>query len=671
MGGGSDAAAASRNAGALGARGVLVLGLLGAAFGLALFFNGLHIPLLAASGVLLVAALAVALGQGIHAGWRVPRSPAAGWLVAWWVFLAVSLAWSTVVYTSSLYYWWLSALPLTFYALVLAPRPQAWARTALTGYLLAAGGLALWALVQFFALPDTYGYRAHHPLINPNNLAGLLNLALLPAVAGYLRTGDSRAAAWRLGGVLLLLAGVVATQSRGGYVGLGLGLLVLLAACRGAPGAAWPRLAALALGGGAVFAFMNAWAGGEVGQRLETLGAAGAQTSLLTRFAIWEGTWHMVLDRPWLGFGLGTFFLFYPRYRLPADGGSGGYYAHMDPLQLWAEVGIGGPALLYLFLTAVLVQTVRAVRAEGVGPAGRLRVLGPFAGLLAVAVHTHITFHLYILPLLIAAGVVLAAWQVQCEAARGRQRALVRLPRGAHPRVWRAVLAGVVALVVLDLGAAAAGDRFIRWGKAAVEAGDTDAALSHFHNARAVIPNSDTPWALGAEIRLAALGTPQTALDADQRRTIYGEAHHHLDRAQVRNPARARLDHLRARLYLAAPEGVEEAPSRRAEDAFRRALAKDPRLVKARQGLAELLLGDGREKAARAVLEEGLQWPYPGPRGLALYLRAGELRERAGDAAGALTLARSALERIPAEAGEARSTLRARIRELEAGLGAP
>ncbi|KPV40198.1 hypothetical protein AN478_08710 [Thiohalorhabdus denitrificans] len=661
----------ARDAGRLEGRGVLTLTLLAAAFGTGLFFNGLHIPLLAATGILLAFCLALALGPGIHAGWRVPRSPAAGCLVTWWVFLAVSLAWSTVVYTSSLYYWWLSALPLTFFTLVLAPRPEVWTRAALGGFFVAAGLLALWALVQFFALPEVYGYRAHHPLINPNNLAGLFNLALLPVVAGYLRTAGRRRAGWLLAGALLLLAGVIATQSRGAYLGAGLGLAVLLAVSRGAPGATWPRLVALALGGGAVFAFMNGWAGGVVGQRLETLGAVGAQTSLLTRFAIWEGTWHMVLDRPWLGTGLGTFFLYYPRYRLPEDSGSGGFYAHMDPLQLWTEVGVAGPALFYLFLIAVLVQTVRAVRAEGVGPTGRLRILGPFAGLLAVAVHTHATFHLYILPILIGAGVVLAAWQLRCEAALGRERAAVALPRRAHPRVWAAILAGGVALVGMNLGAAAAGDRLIRWGKAAVEAGETGEALRYFRYARAIIPNSDTPWALGAEIRVAALGAPESGLDVGQRRAIYREAHHLLDRAQRRNPARAELDRLRARLYQVAPEAMEDAPRQRAAAALERALAKDPRLFGARLALADHHQRSGRLEAARTVLEEGLPWRYPGTQGAQLLLRSAELRERTGDPAGALALTRSALARVPEGSGEARSALRTRIRDMEDGLGAP
>ena len=637
----------------------LGLALLGTAFGLALFFNGLHIPLLSAAGVLLAGLLALALAPGIRQGWQVPRSAPAGWLVAWWVFLAISLAWSSVVFTSSLYYWWLSALPLTFFALVLAPAPWAWTRAALAGLGVTAVGLSAWALVQFFVLPETFHFRAHHPLLNPNNLAGLLSLALLPAVAAFLGAADRGRQGLFLAAALALFAGVVSTQSRGALVGLGVALLALLLAGRGAPGVNPRRTGALTAGGAAIFLVMDGWTGAGLSQRVETLGAVGSESSFLTRLEIWKGTWGIVQDHPWLGTGLGTFFLYYPAYRLPADTSSGGYYAHMDPLQFWAELGVGGPLLFYLLLTAILVQTVRAVRTLAPSSPARLQVLGPFAGLLAVAVHTHITFHLYILPLLIAAGVVLAAWQLRCEQALGQPRVRVALPDRAHPRVWRWVLAGVVALAVLNLGSAGLADRFIHWGRAALDAGDTPRALRYFHTARALAPASDTAWALGAEIRGAALGQTGLGLTAGDRAALYREAHRMLDKAQRRNPVRASIDHTRARLYLLAPEGSEASPRAKAEAAWRSALEKDPRLLEARMGLANLYADRGAKGRALAVLEAGLKWPYPGAKPLGLFLRTADLRQETGDLAGALAVARSALERLP----QKRAGLRRRIRE--------
>ncbi|MFB6261339.1 MAG: O-antigen ligase family protein, partial [Thiohalorhabdaceae bacterium] len=593
---------------------------------------------------------------GVREGWLVPRSPAAAWLVVWWVFLAISLAWSTVVLTSSLYYWWLSALPLTFFALILAPSPNAWTRVALAGLVVAGAGLAAWALVQFFVLTATYNFRAHHPLLNPNNLAGLLSLVLMPLVAWYLRATERPGVSFALLASLLVFAGVVSTQSRGAWIGLAVALGVMVLAGRGVPGVNWRRLALVGAGGLAIFVVMDWWSGAGLGQRVESLGAVGAQSSFTTRLAIWEGAWNIVQDHPWLGTGLGTFFLYYPRYRLPADTGSGGFYAHMDPLQFWAELGIGGPVLFYLLLIAILVQTVRAIRALPADSEGRLRILGPFAGLLAVAVHTQITFNLYILPILIAAGVVLAAWQLGCEHALGRSRKGVALPAGAHPRLWRWLLAAMVVLVVINLGAAGVADRFIQKGRAAVDDGDIQTALRYFHYARALTPASDTPWALGAEIRKAALSR-NLGLEPEQRRALYREGHQMLDQAQRRNPARAELDHVRAGLYLAAPESAGVDKEKRAEAAWQAARAKNPRFLPARMGLANLFMAQGKPDRALAVLEAALKWPYPGPKPLGLYLRTAALRDSQGDHAGALALARSAMDRLPAEREEVRKAL--------------
>lgn len=644
----------------------VALVLVGAAFGLGLFFNGMHIPLLSASGVLLVGFLALALAPGIRAGWLVPRSPAAAWLVVWWVFLAFSLAWSTVVYTSSLYYWWLSAFPLTFFGLVLAPSPPAWTRAGVVGLTTGAVILAVWALVQFFALPDLFHYRAHHPLLNANNLAGLLGLLLLPVVARYLGAGKGQEGLY-LAIALVLFAGVVSTQSRGALVGLGVGLAVLLAGSRRAGGLNPRRLAALGGIGLAIFLVMDWWTGASLSHRVETLGSVGSESGLMTRMAVWKGAWAIVQDYPWLGTGLGTFFLYYPRYRLPEDSSTGGFYAHMDPLQFWTELGIGGPILFYALLTAILIQTVRAVRAVAPDSPERLAILGPFAGLLAVAVHTHITFHLYILPILIATGVVLAAWQLSCERALGRARVRISLPEQAHPRVWRWLLAGVVVLVMMNLGSAGMADRFIKWGRQALGDGEIPRAMDYFHYARALTPASDAAWVLGAEIRGAALSRSDLGLSRMERASLYREAQRMLQRARKRNPARGGLDHTRARLYLVSPEGMEPQFREKAESAWRTALSKDPGLIEARLGLADLYLARGKEERALSLLESGLKRPYPGTKPLALFLQTARLRDRSGDMEGALELARKALRRTPESQEKVRRAIRERYGVGESG----
>ena len=41
--------------------------------------------------------------------------------------------------------------------------------------------------------------------------------------------------------------------------------------------------------------------------------------SVGSRLALWKATWAMIHDHAALGTGYGTFYLFYPQYRLPGD----------------------------------------------------------------------------------------------------------------------------------------------------------------------------------------------------------------------------------------------------------------------------------------------------------------------------------------------------------------
>jgi hypothetical protein len=82
---------------------------------------------------------------------------------------------------------------------------------------------------------------------------------------------------------------------------------------------------------------------GEVGARLGTLAKLGSADD--GRFLIWERAWQMLMDAPWWGIGLGTYWLHWPPYRNPLDS-SGGFYVHNDYLQIWIETGLPGLLLL-------------------------------------------------------------------------------------------------------------------------------------------------------------------------------------------------------------------------------------------------------------------------------------------------------------------------------------
>ncbi|MCD6219779.1 O-antigen ligase family protein [Candidatus Calescamantes bacterium] len=76
------------------------------------------------------------------------------------------------------------------------------------------------------------------------------------------------------------------------------------------------------------------------------------------RVKIWQGTWRMILARPLVGWGLGTFLIVYPDFRVPEyflnpHAVNATDHAHNELLEIWSETGIIG---LIIFLTLLLLS---------------------------------------------------------------------------------------------------------------------------------------------------------------------------------------------------------------------------------------------------------------------------------------------------------------------------
>ena len=103
----------------------------------------------------------------------------------------------------------------------------------------------------------------------------------------------------------------------------------------------------------------------------------------------------------------------------------------------------------------------------------------------------------------------------------------------------------------------------------------------------------------------------------------------------------------------AAPALADGAP-----DAYRTALARDPRFHWARVGLAEWLLAHGDERAAHELLEEGLAHWYPPTRDTAVYYAfAARLRRAHGNEDGARELEQRVRDMAEAQGASAEQIL--------------
>jgi O-antigen ligase len=280
-------------------------------------------------------------------------------------------------------------------------------------------GLAFQALLQKYTWNDrilwlvrVYQGTPFGPWVNRNHFAGYMEMtipmgaALLLGTLGWGKTrrrrGGSRESAAPRVIVLLLLvsgmvAGLVASGSRGGVFSLCLtGAIYALAQAffseRGGRG----RLRLLLLGSLPILLMGAAIAVYSLRPGAFSLADKGAsvEPSFGARLHAWKGILAMVQSNPITGTGLGTFGLAYPVFK---SYGSTEIWdkAHNDYLQVLAESGIIGLALLFLgiaslarrYLIPALVRPLP--RQDPVG-------LGAALGVLSLLLHALVEFNLQI-----------------------------------------------------------------------------------------------------------------------------------------------------------------------------------------------------------------------------------------------------------------------------------
>ncbi len=585
---------------------------LGGAFGAALFFRGTDSMLFAPALIgLLIAGLLMLRPFGRLAPWALPCSATAIFLFLFWAYMGISLFWSTIPYMSTLFFFILSALPFLFFALVMAPDSAFVTRGAFILFLLMMAATAVWAATQFFFLYDVFGPRIKHPMLNPNNMAAVLNMALFPAL-GLFFMARGRWVVIAAGALAaLLLFALLVTQSRGAFLVAVLVLPLFLLFVKPAVTHFWIRTAAFAFVTGLWTLIVNIKSTGLLEKYVVTMPGMGHTHSVVDRLSLWDSTLQMMMAHPWTGTGLVSFSYYYGYYRDVKDV-SDGYFAHMDPLQFGAEMGVMAPFLFYGFLLAVLWRTVRAVLAAGQDYALRAHIIVPFLAVGTLAMHTHISFHLYMPVVLIPAAILLAYWYVKTEEALPDARwSVAECGATMHKGLGVALVAlcllsGVwVARAVADVHytaevkslmrerqkkqAKAALDRLCFWGPG-----------NGFHcdeyHARFVIDR---------------FINKKKNLSLSEREGLYKEAMIYLDRLEETHPAMTHIWDLRAKLYFAAQGDVIPDGYRKAEQELRRLLAADPLNVDARIGLAAIYKKRGEFKKALAVLEDGLRWPRP------------------------------------------------------------
>lgn len=244
------------------------------------------------------------------------------------------------------------------------------------------------------------------------NAAGTVLLASSLVGLGLCAAGGTTLPVLGVAAQVPILAGLLATFSRGSWMGWvgGLVCFTLLAGARSRR----TRWLAAALAGAAVavvVAYLPVQA-----RALSTLDPGRNQDRLL----LWRASLRMAAEHPWVGVGFGAFVREYPKYRLPQDPNTAPPFAHNLPLSLAAETGLLGLVAFAVFVGALLRYGWRSLQRA---PPGELALqagaAAALSGMLAQQLvdGTLQSFHLGLGFWLLAA--VLLAGQPTSDRVRG------------------------------------------------------------------------------------------------------------------------------------------------------------------------------------------------------------------------------------------------------------
>ena len=307
-----------------------------------------------------------------------------------------------------------------------------------------AMGISCYAVYQFLTHSNRvwdyvspYLGRASGTYISPNNFAGFLEM-LLPLATAYVLVGRMKPVVRILLGysALVMLAGMVVTFSRGGWVAVVVALLVLLGTLifhRNHRLPAFLLLVVLAVGG-TVFVTNYLSKTLSYMRRVGTPGEAG-ELNLAVRLDIWTAAEQMWRDHFWWGVGPAHYDYRFREYR-PESVQMSPDRVHNDYLNLLADWGAAGGIIVLAGMVtfgAGLRKTWKYVRPPendfGRGLSNRFAFfLGASAGLFALAVHSMVDFNLHIPANAILGVTLLALLSSNLRFATERHWLGARLP---------------------------------------------------------------------------------------------------------------------------------------------------------------------------------------------------------------------------------------------------
>ena len=267
--------------------------------------------------------------------------------------------------------------------------------------------LALWGGTQHWldlATVNPEAGRAHAWFESPNTLAAVINLALIPVVVGYLLRGGRLT----LLTAAVLFLGLLATQSRGGWLGFGVGLIACAVLFRRSGLALNPvakRMLVVVFAGALVLAVLPHNLAHVSESNSERLIAGLLHGDTARRTDLYEIAWDQISKAPWVGQGYLSFRPLYRRSGQDLFRGQGTLFVHNDYLQTWLEMGLLRIVGLLGAVATAGVSIWRATVPARSQSTGVGIMLG--GGLATVAAHALVDFPFYAPIVLVLVGLAL------------------------------------------------------------------------------------------------------------------------------------------------------------------------------------------------------------------------------------------------------------------------
>lgn len=261
--------------------------------------------------------------------------------------------------------------------------------------------IALWALVQWLTGWGFLGGKSARAVAlfsSTNTLATTLNLGLMPVLGFYL-LGRGGRGVYAL--TLLLFAGLLTTQSRGGYLGLLSGSLFFITFVgQTSVVAQWRRYRAVAIGFLAVLAFFKfyAWLG-LASWSMDPVFATLRHGDTSNRWEIYQVAWHGLAEQLWLGIGYYNFGYYFEAHKVPPFLDRRIIFVHNDYLEFALETGLLGLGLFLSLIVAVYGQLFKFRQQAIVGQ--RLPLILSAAAVTSMLAHALVDYPFYI-PVLMA-----------------------------------------------------------------------------------------------------------------------------------------------------------------------------------------------------------------------------------------------------------------------------